>query len=91
MSRDALDTALRKLALKVTLAALEDGETGKAGMDKQHDQRVETLKVAGNFASQAKRAKKANPDAPEDADEPVTITAVQARIAAAGKQKEGHA
>ena len=86
MSRDALDTELRKLALAIVKAAVEAGQDGKPPLDTQHDRRVETLKVAGNFASQAKRGKKSADD-PEADD---TMTAVQRRIAAAG-QTEGHA
>lgn len=79
--RDELDAALRKLALKIAKDAL-DGT-----MDDSHGDRVETLKVAGNYAATAKRAKVAA----NDADDDDTMKSVKERISAAEQQPGGHA
>jgi hypothetical protein len=87
MSRDLLDAELRKLALAVTKAAIASAQAGGPKLDIQHERRVETLKVIGNFSAQGKRGKAAVLP-PEEDD---TMTAIQARIAAADKQEGGHA
>ena len=81
MSRpDALDTELRKLALQLVKAAL----TGP--VDDDHKARVETLKVAGNFAVAAKRGKKGN----DDENEGDTMNGIRQRLAEA-ETAGGHA
>ena len=71
---NALDAQLQALALKVVKDALD----GVA--DDGHKTRVETLKVAGNFAVATKRGKKSELDADDDN----TMSAVQRRINNAG-------
>ena len=71
MSRpDTLDAKLKELALKVVKDTL-DGMT-----DDDHKARVETLKVAGNFAVARKRATKN--DAPDDDEN--TMSGIAKRI-----------
>jgi len=81
MKRDELDTALRKLALKVVEMAVN------AQFDDSYAKQIETLKIAGNYFAATTRAKKGS-DQEDDSD---TMIAVQARIRAAERQPGGHA
>lgn len=79
--RDALDTKLRQLALKVVEDALE------GRIDDDHKARLDALKAAGNYATASIRAKKGV----DDVDDDESMVGIKNRIRAADKHPGGHA